>query len=73
MKLFLEEKGYKVSSTGNASRFDYLLTTIESPQEIEDLFIKSILEELSSSYKVDENAITSDNNELTIIVGQEKL
>lgn len=73
-KDLLENKGFSVTSTGNAGSYDYKKTMIRAKEKINPEFIRVLKETLNTNYlsEVGDNLKDSDNNQVLIIVGSEK-
>lgn len=68
----LEKAGFKVSSTGNASNYNYTETIIQAKSSIEEQFITKLKETLGETYKVAskiQSLSSSSKDEVVVIVG----
>lgn len=73
MKKFLEEKGYTVIGTGNATKFDYTTVEIQLKSD-KDAYISVLKSDLESSYAVGSVSSTLKNTAIydaLVIVGKQ--
>lgn len=75
VKALLEKAGFTVSSTGNATNYNYIKSVIQAKSEVEKEFINKLTEALSENYQVDAKAEpvnTSSPDEVVVIIGSAK-
>ncbi|KKR85833.1 MAG: Cell envelope-related transcriptional attenuator [Candidatus Woesebacteria bacterium GW2011_GWB1_41_10] len=71
----LEKAGFKVSSTGNATSYNYTKTVIQVKSSVEKEFVSALTEALSKTYEVDsktKSLSASSPDDVVIIVGSSK-
>jgi len=69
----VEEAGFSVLSTGNASTYDYTKTEITLKTGIDPDFVNSLVSALEEVYQLDDvKTLSSQTNDITVIVGNLK-
>lgn len=71
----LEEKGYKVETTGNADNYDYKTTILQSKESVPEKFIDELKDLLSDKYtSVETEVLGSDEDtDVVIIIGGQQV
>jgi len=71
----LEKAGFTISSTGNASTYDYTKTIIQAKSDVDESFLTALSGALSEGYSVDSKTQTlqeSSTDKVVVIVGSTK-
>ena len=68
VQVLLEKAGFIIESTGNANRYDYTNTVIQSKEAVDKVFIDQLEKDLSKTYKLDKNVILKDTEASSVIV-----
>ncbi len=71
----IEEAGFKVSGTGNATSYDYTKTVIQAKSDVDKDFLSKLSETLGKNYSVEtkvEELEDSSKDSVVIIVGSTK-
>ena len=75
VKSLLEKAGFKVSSAGNASSFDYTKTVIQAKEDVDKDFLLTLSRALSETYGVDsktQSLSASSTDQVVVLVGSSK-
>jgi len=74
VKAILEAAGFTVSSTGNASAYNFTKTVIKVKADVDAQFVTKLSDTLSKTYLLDKNATlpTTSKDEVQIVVGSSK-
>lgn len=74
VKTLLEDAGFSVTSTGNASTYDYTKTIIKAKNTVDEAVLKTLKDALSKSYVVGDNQTlsTSSTTDIQVVVGSSK-
>ena len=68
VQILLEKAGFTIESTGNAGRYDYTNTVIQSKEAVDKIFIDQLEKDLSKTYKLDKSVILKDTEASSVIV-----
>ncbi|MDP3994279.1 MAG: LytR C-terminal domain-containing protein [bacterium] len=73
VQTILEKAGFTVSTTGNASKYDYAKTEIQTKEDVEAFFITGLKTALSKSYIIEDKVQTlpaSSSDSVIVTVGK---
>lgn len=68
VQALLEKAGFTIESTGNAGRYDYTNTVIQTKEAVDKAFIDQLEKDLSKTYKLDKSVILKDTEASSVIV-----
>lgn len=74
VKTLLEDAGFNVGNTGNASTYDFKETIVKAKKDVDQAYLVKLVETLSKNYKVatTEELPDSSKDEVQITVGSSK-
>ena len=71
VKASLTTAGFKVGTTGNADKSDYAKTQINVKKDVNQAFVTKLQNELKKTFIVEVSTDSSDQADVTVILGQE--
>lgn len=72
-RTYLEDEGYKVSTVGNADRFDYQASVLEAGKDVNEDFLTGLKIFISKKYLLEKAVETATGvKDVTLIIGESK-